>query len=273
MNFSTLTPLEIQDLVNKYRSDLRKLEFQVQHTASLLQQLEQAAAQAEEALAVAPAVTAPTAAPKPTRGRGRGPAKKEAAPKPKATGRRGRPPKAAAATDAAKKETTETTATAEIKETPKAKTTRGRKPGRPKKEVPAKKETKATAGKETVDKKEVPAKKEAKPKAPKETKTKAAKKEAEAPGYRLSPIDQFVADSLKSQQKALITADFVDLAKDNPAIKGGEAQVKVKLNRSLHKLANKKGILVKVEYPGRGFAYALNEWVNAKGELPKKYAR
>lgn len=271
MNFSTLTPLEIQDLVNKYRSDLRKLEFQVQHTVSLLQQLEQAAAQAEEALAVAPAVQAPTAAPKPKRGRGRGPAKKEAAPKPKATGRRGRPPKAAA--EAAKKETTETTATAEVKETPKAKTTRGRKPGRPKKEVAAKKEPKATTQKETVANKEVPDKKETKPKAPKETKPKAAKKEAGAPGYRLSPIDQFVADSLKSQQKALITSDFVDLAKDNPAIKGGEAQVKVKLNRSLHKLANKKGILVKVEYPGRGYAYALNEWVNAKGELPKKYAR
>jgi hypothetical protein len=82
-----------------------------------------------------------------------------------------------------------------------------------------------------------------------------------------------VINSLKARQQALITKDFIEIAKDNPEIKSGEAQVKVKLNRSLHKLANTKELLEKVEYSGRGYAYALKEWVNSKGLLPKKYAR
>ena len=103
--------------------------------------------------------------------------------------------------------------------------------------------------------------------------TKKERSEKKGAGYRLSEWDQFVINSLKEKQQAMITQDFLDIAKAAPDIKSGEAQIKVKLNRSLHKLANKKEALVKVEHPGRGYAYAMKEWLNNKGELPKKFAR
>ena len=253
MNFSNLTPLEIQDLINSYRSELRKLEFQVQHTAGLLQQLETALAKADTVLVNTPTVTsAPAQAEaKPRRGRGRAKqAGEQAAPKTKPAGRRGRPRKAKPETAA--KEAPQ--ATAEVTAEPQAK---AKAPRGPKKAGKAPKAA-AKAKKETAAKKE--------------PKAKAEGKKAPGRQERLSPIDNLVIESLKGQQKALITSEFVDIIKQNPSIKSGEAQVKVKLNRSVHKLANKKGMLVKVEYPGRGYAYALNEWVNNKGELPKKYA-
>ena len=64
---------------------------------------------------------------------------------------------------------------------------------------------------------------------------------------------------------------MTELGVASDTIKLGAAQIKTKLNASLHKLANKKALLAKVEHSGRGFAYALQEWVSKSGELPKKY--
>ena len=79
--------------------------------------------------------------------------------------------------------------------------------------------------------------------------------------------------SLKDKKKVLTTSDFAKIAVDDPSIKSGEAQIKVKLNRALHKLANNKKLLSKVDHSGRGFAYALKDWMDSKGNLPKKYER
>ncbi len=212
MNYTSLTPLEIRDLIAKYRSDLRKLEFQVNKTTQILKELQSHSSDIEEALSIEeaeikelPTVSASEAASEPDV---KETAKKTAKPS-KGKGRKA----------AGKK----------------------RGPGRPPKTENKKKRAKSESKKDK--------------------------------GYRLSEWDEFVINSLQAKQKALITSDFSDIAKGNPDIKAGDAQVKVKLNRSLHKLANKKGILVKVEYPGRGYAYALADWLNNKGELPKKYAR
>lgn len=253
MNFSNLTPLEIRDLINSYRSELRKLDFQVQHTSSLIQQLEQALEKSELPAVPKPASQA-KAGPKKGKGRVKQP---EAAAAPKKKGP-GRPRKAETAT----KETTET-ATAEVKEEPKAKAPKAAKT--PKAPKAAKEPKAAKAPRAAKAKKESAPKKEAKPRA-------EGKK---SPGRRssLSDFDQMVIESLNSRQKAMIMADFVDVIKQNPEVKSGEAQIKVKLNRSLHKLANVKKVLDSIDYPGRGNAYILKEWKTNKGELPKKYAR
>ncbi len=259
MSQPTLNPLEIKDLINQYHSDLRKLEYQVHKTKLILEELEKQAAGLREALA-GEEVKAKTAA------RAKAPKAAPAAEsKPEKEKKRpGRPRKAAQADEtkaeapaiepeakaAAAAPTPETQAPA-AKRTPRKRITKKvpaeskKKPGRPPKSDEEKKSAKASK-KESGEKQEA--------------------------GYRLSDWDDLVINCLKTKQKALITSDFVDIAKENPDIKSGEAQIKVKLNRSLHKLSNKKGLLVKVEHAGRGFAYALNEWLNNKGELPKKYA-
>ncbi|MCB9048124.1 MAG: hypothetical protein H6556_01740 [Lewinellaceae bacterium] len=272
MSQPQLKPLEIEALLTQYRSDLRKLEYQIHQTQSIIQGLEKQAAEVQEALAIETS-TAPPAAEKTT-------AKRAAKGRPKKSGRKpGRPPKAkpAKAADKAPEAKAETTKAPEAK-APEAKAAETKAP-----------EAKAPAAKKTAGRR--PSKKSAEEKSPAvkkkgpgrprkstaEKKTeKAAKKESpekKGPGYRLSEWDNFVFDCLKAKQQALITQDFLDIAKANPDIKSGEAQIKVKLNRSLHKLSNKKGALVKVEHSGRGYAYALSEWVNTKGELPKKFAR
>jgi len=145
--------------------------------------------------------------------------------------------------------------------------------GKPEKAEAKPKETKAT----TKDKKTGQPKKSKKTGRPQKKKTASQKEDSQKSskseaGYRLSDWDQFVIDRLKEKQSAMTTSDFASAAVKDKSIDFGEAQIKVKLNRSLHKLANKKNVLVKVEHSGRGFAYALSDWLNSKGELPKKYA-
>ncbi|MCB9291436.1 MAG: hypothetical protein H6560_29305 [Lewinellaceae bacterium] len=244
MSQPPLKPLEIEDLLNQYRSDLRKLEYQIHKTQTVIQELEAQAAEAEEALSREEAKALPSA-------------KKAKAPAKTRKGKRGpgRPPKAQAAASPkpdTQEETTEETKTPETK-------ARGRK---------------GSAGKKATGKKRGPGrppKSKSAESSPKTTKKERSEKKGA--GYRLSEWDQFVINSLKEKQQAMITQDFLDIAKAAPDIKSGEAQIKVKLNRSLHKLANKKEALVKVEHPGRGYAYAMKEWLNNKGELPKKFAR
>ncbi|MCB0596246.1 MAG: hypothetical protein H6557_24895 [Lewinellaceae bacterium] len=256
MSQPPLKPLEIEDLLNQYKSDQRKLEYQMHKLQGIIQELERQSAEVQEALSfenpkALPSAEMPSAAP-------------AAESKPEKTGKRpGRPRTKKAAKDAAPEATKEP----ETKE-PETKEAESKKPA-------AKSTAKKRTGKKgAAGKKRGPGR----PRKSDEEKesAKAAKKDAagkEDTGYRLSEWDQFVIDSLKTKQQALITNDFLEIAKGNPDIKSGEAQIKVKLNRSLHKLSNKKGALVKVEHSGRGYAYALADWVNAKGELPKKFAR
>lgn len=227
MEYTKLTPLEVRDLINKYQSDLRKLEFQTLRTQALIKELENFAADAEEALSLEEAKIEelPAAGTEKLRT-----PSADAAPKKKAEAK---PEKAKTKTKS-----------------------KGKKRGRPKGSTSKKKPGRPPKKKTTEDKKQ-------------DSPTKSSSPEA---GYRLSDWDQFVIDRLKEVQSAMTTSDFADAAVKDESIDSGEAQIKVKLNRSLHKLANKKNLLVKVEHSGRGFAYALSDWLNNKGELPKKYA-
>jgi len=92
---------------------------------------------------------------------------------------------------------------------------------------------------------------------------------------KLSPWDQFIMTTLQSKDKVLIMSEFLEIVKnDFEGAKGWtEAKIKSKLNAVFHKLANKKGSIVKISFEGRGFAYALPKWLNPAGELKKKYRR
>ncbi len=51
------------------------------------------------------------------------------------------------------------------------------------------------------------------------------------------------------------------------------SQLRGKINRSIHKLTHKRGILVKVSFPGKGYAYALSSWFDENGKLLLKHKR
>ncbi|MCR9100666.1 MAG: hypothetical protein NXI25_11980 [bacterium] len=243
MEFQKLSPLELRDLINKFNSDLRKLQYQVVKTQAMVSELEGYLSEAETALGLelsTAMVEVPEVEAAPEKAK---PQEQKAAPKTKGRGR----PKGAK-----NKKTTEKKAAK-----PAAGKTKGKGPGRP---AGSKSKKKATT--------------ETKPKAAKDKASQAAKEtpaNEDVPGYRLSEWDDFVLKSLNEKGKVLTTSELTKIGVADASIKLGAAQIKTKLNASLHKLANKKGLLAKVEHAGRGFAYALQEWVSASGELPKKY--
>lgn len=243
MEFQKLSPLELRDLINKFNSDLRKLQYQVVKTQAMVSELEGYLSEAETALGLEIS-TATVEVPEVEAASEKAKAQEQkAAPKTKGRGR----PKGAK-----NKKTTEKKAAK-----PAAGKTKGKGPGRP---AGSKSKKKATT--------------ETKPKAAKDKASQAAKEtpaNEDVPGYRLSEWDDFVLKSLNEKGKVLTTSELTKIGVADASIKLGAAQIKTKLNASLHKLANKKGLLAKVEHSGRGFAYALQEWVSASGELPKKY--
>ncbi len=107
-------------------------------------------------------------------------------------------------------------------------------------------------------------------------KMKIVSKKPRKKGYKLSETDEFVIHQLESHGKPLISAELIDLAEADSNSKGEKFDLedfKIKLNRSIHKLANRRGDLLKLKYEGRGFSYALPDWVNKEGVLKKKYER
>lgn len=221
---SILSLQEINDLISKYNSELRKLEYQATKIQEALYDLQRMSVNIEglqleapktlaegkfETLEATPAASAeqPATAPK----------------------RRGRK----------KKSETE-------KKPAAAKSKRGRKPG-----------VKAT--------KQVP-----------KAQPTDQQPEGKRGGYKLSIWDQFILDTLSTKGITLINSEIYNLAKDyaqDNDIDISNVELRGKLSRSIHKLANKRGEIIKVEFPGKGYAYALQNWVDGNGELHQKYQR
>ena len=133
---------------------------------------------------------------------------------------------------------------------------------------------KTTARKTTAAKpaaKKAPAKKVAAKKAPvkKAPAKKAPAKKAPSKGYRPSEWDTIVIDTLNKRKKVSVFADFMDAAKAS-GTKLSDQDLYRRINQSLHKLANKRGDLIKVPKKGRGFAYGLPEWKSGRG-VGKQY--
>lgn len=107
--------------------------------------------------------------------------------------------------------------------------------------------------------------------APTAAKPKAKKKKSgRSSGYKLSEYDLLVFQALEENGRAMITSDIQEAVEKIKADKGEKVsseEVLKMIIRSLQKLANRRDDISKVEYEGRGMAYALPSWVNNKGVI------
>lgn len=104
-------------------------------------------------------------------------------------------------------------------------------------------------------------------------KVKASQKSSDkAKGYKLSEWDEAVIKGLRDAGKSLLTGEIVEqVAKSD--LSSDIDEVKKKVVRSLQKLANRREDIKKVKFKGKGFSYALPEWLSEKGRLLKEFKR
>lgn len=273
MKGQNLNLLEKQQLVDSYQSEIKKLQFQISLLKEAVNQLKEGIREDKK---ISPSIEATAQsivtamqdeqAPKATTAKrkpGRPKSKAASTPKAKATTastgkRRGRPKKVEVA------EVTQTQDKATSK-------TVKRGPGRP--SATAKKKVSKGPGRPKTTAKSSKSINNPTAEAPKK---RGRKPNQKLGGYRLSDWDNLIVDGITTAGKALIKSELLDLAaQKNTAEKLGldEQALNVKISQSLHKLANRRDDLVKVSFPGRGFAYALSSWKTSKGDLPKKYIR
>ncbi len=134
-----------------------------------------------------------------------------------------------------------------------------RRPGRPKKAVSAKAKTvRAKASSRTA----------------KATKAKTAGRRKRA--TKFSEWDQFVIGTIKTAGYPLLSTELLGFAGKQNSVSGkpmSAADLKNKVARSLHKLANVKKMLAKVKAPGRGFYYATKNMMESKNKVKKEFKR
>jgi len=235
MSKTQLSSSEIQDLINKYHSELKKLEFQVDEVITTIAQLERflenvsgrekyAASKVKvrrsKSLATSPS-TSSTSIKK---------------------GARGRPKK--------------------IREVEKAAPKRGiaKKAGK-KQTITKKVAAKKQVVKKPVSKKTVPAK----------TAKKAEKsgyKLSSWDQYVIESLKQ--SNQIRITQEII---NFVKNKAVADKLNTSEEEIKNKVTRSLQKLANRRNDIIKVPYKGKGFAYAIPAWFSSKGKLDSKFKR
>ena len=104
--------------------------------------------------------------------------------------------------------------------------------------------------------------------------TRPGKRIRKQGGYRLSDWDEFLLNTLKQEQRTLMTSDFLDICLEQQKGKANpmsEEEIKGKLSRSIHKLANKRELIEKIQTAGKGYTYALKSWFTAAGSLKSNY--
>lgn len=214
MKTTVLSNHEINDLIRRYESELRKLQFQLEKTNATIRDLYEMRDSAD----VSPAPAAERAAITFVGGVPEQEEEKQEKSAPVKRRRRGRPPKSAS------------------KDQGGSETSKAEKPTR---------------------------------------KRKGKRVRRKTGGYRLSGWDQVIVNGLEEKGKIMVNADFFERAMqyNNEAGHGlDESDVRGKVSRSLHKLANKRGDIIKVNFEGKGYAYALPGWLKPSGELKKKHA-
>lgn len=245
MKRKPLSAQELEELILHYSSEIRKLNFLLDNAQNTLEELQK---QVKKTPAVAEAKPQKEEIPvkeKQPKKRIKPEKKIKVKAEKEAPKRRGRP---------RKEKVQEVVAVAkpaqeEVVEAPK------KRRGRPKKETIAVKPS---------------------PKTPKkESKIRTLKDEESKPkGYRLSDWDLFILNTLKKSGKVLVNSELMDKALarvKKEKLDMDEMSLRGKLNRSIHKLSNKRGDLVKVDYPGKGFAYGLPEWADENGKVREEF--
>lgn len=274
-----LTVFEKSQLIDNYKSELRKLEFQIEAARAAIALLETGTA------AVAPQVTildteqvtVPTTeqqAPKK-----RGPKPKENTTETESASAQSEPateetkPVAAKGKPGKKAGTKKASAPKEapVEEPVKAELSAEESVPAPKKGKRKDKAPKSVEVEVQVEDKAAPAEKVKKEKTEKKEKTKVAKapkeKKAEAEGDRKKPgpkasmsfWDEFILEKLRAVgEGTLSSADLLGAMKserDAKDLQLGNTQLSQLLNRSLHKLVHKMKLVASQQLAGRNFAY------------------
>lgn len=281
----TLTPLEINQLVDNYKSELRKLEFQVEAVKTAIGQLEGGPVTPTTILApveekksepkkrgpkpknieTPAAPEAPVLAEKPVAAE----APKKRGPKSKAVAGAPDAPKAPK-TKVAKAPKAEKAAKAEKAQKPATKAPKAEKAAKTETPVASEKPVKTRKPKTAAAPKEepkAPAKKgRPRTKNTDETPTSTEKQKKAKPGptSAFSEWDSFILETMTRVGKPMANADLLDYMKTERDARSnekeyqiGDSRLKELLNRSLQKLGNKMDLLVKENYEGRGYLYRL----------------
>ncbi len=235
MDNSSLTQLEIQNLINLYNSELRKLHFQYSKTQNTIKELQDSLEGVEIGQQVPGDISTVEEPETPVkRGPGRPPKKRGPGRPPKAKRGPGRPPKAKRGPG----------------RPPKAK----RGPGRPpKKRGPGRPPKKRGPGR--------PPKAKSASTGTKSSSTGRKKRVVKGGGYKLSDWDKFLIHTIQQSSSPMINKEILAVAKEKYKNES-ESNLSGKISRSIHKLANKRKVLKKHKYEGRGYAYTVNP--NAK---------
>jgi len=253
MNNRELTSIEKRHLIEKYQSDARLLEHQLDKLHQWIKELENEPV--EKKATVQPATPGKTETATKEKVEK---VKKVAADKTKTLGKRGPKPKEKVKDSTAPVEVAAEKAAKIVVEKPKA--------------VKAAKGTEKGAEKSAVGKIKI-AKPAKAPKPAKVEKTSTAKKSKEAvpaadaaasekkkPGRQatMSFWDTFVLDKLLEINKPMAVTDLLDAMKDErdaQKLNEGNTMLSQLLNRSLHKLYHKMQLISREEYDGRGYLY------------------
>ncbi len=230
---------EIQKVLTTYQSEVKTLDYRKGQLRAAIAELKSALKEklAEEKAAVE---ATEKAAAKPAA------TKSTAAAKKATTGRRGRPKKTATKSTAAAK-----------------KTTTGKR-GRPKKTEAAAPAAKATTAKTAAPKKKTT------------TRKTTAKKTGVTRERALSEWDNAIIKDITDAGQVRINSELLAALDGHSKASGqnlDDAKLKAKLNQSLQKLVNKKGLVVKVKFSGKGNAYGLKEWTSRRGSVAVQYRR
>jgi hypothetical protein len=90
----------------------------------------------------------------------------------------------------------------------------------------------------------------------------------------LGEWDKLVIKGIHEARHPLINSELLDLAMNTSlGKKMGEEKSRLMISRTIHKLVNRKPILKKVPYDGRGNAYATEGMLDIDGNVKKEYQR
>lgn len=92
-------------------------------------------------------------------------------------------------------------------------------------------------------------------------------------GYKLSNWDKWVITSISQNDKPQITQEIIGSVTkltQEAGFSTNDTEIKNKVIRSLQKLANRRGDLVKVPYKGKGHAYAIPGMPGLKRTVGRK---
>jgi hypothetical protein len=92
--------------------------------------------------------------------------------------------------------------------------------------------------------------------------------------YPLSDWDKMIIQGIEETGRALSSKTIFNQVKEkatNAGIYENEGKAKAKINQCLVKLTKRRNDLVKIHYKGRGFAYALPQFLDERGRVKKEH--